>query len=279
MIEFEVLATLLGGSLLMIELSRRWIARRARYAHVIDTRTAWVRAGQRVHFGPVSAISYGPLPQRVYQGGVFGALGITDGRIVFSGLRNHRADIALPFADVRRLVLCTVRVHLAPRITRSVRALALHYDTLDGWRVAVLVADDAQALALAISAHSGLPVHDGGSSADFGPMPAARMMQDVYGEWAEDRAGILYLAPDRLLFNWRDVIPLDAITRIDVLHQAGEAAGLLRIEHKSPDDTSEAGKLAVTGFLVHQADAWADALRQRIDAPIPVFTGRKKKDA
>lgn len=270
------------GSLLLGGLGGRWIVQRARRAHVINTRTAWVRAGQRVRFGPVGAISYGPLPQMVYRQGVFGAFGITDGHVVFEGHRNHRADVALSFDWLRRMVLCAVPVQIAPRVSRQMRALALYYAEPDGWRVAVLLADDPQEIARALSDHSDLPVYDcGGRRRDFGPMTAMRMSQDIYGEWFEDRDGDLYLAPDRLLFNWRDAIPLDTITRIDVLHESRGSAGLLRIEHDTAHETSDDDEAAftVTGFVVHAAEDWADALRQRIDEPIPIFAGRKKKDA
>ncbi|MCD4685476.1 MAG: hypothetical protein K8S97_06035 [Anaerolineae bacterium] len=269
------------GSLLLGGLGRRWITQRARRAHVIDTRTAWMRAGQRVHFGPVGAVSCGPLPRMVYRDGVFGALGVTDGRVVFEGHRDHRVDFALPFDRLCRLMLCTVSVRVTPGTSRQLRALALHYTEPDGWRVAVLLADDPQDIARALSTHSDLPVYDcGGRTVDFGPMPATRMAQDIYGEWSEDRDGDLYLAPDRLLFNWRDAIPLDTITRIDVLHEGRgrESASLLRIEHDAPDDADDDSGFTVTGFVVRAADDWADALRHRIDEPIPIFAGRKKKD-
>lgn len=272
----ELIALILGG-LGLSGLSAAWWLRRAGRDHVRRVQTGWVRAGQIVRWGPVSAVSFGHRPRRTYTRGVFGALGITGERVVFDGRRSTRFDTALPLDAVRWIGLETIPVvitrHLLPQ-----RVLALHTSGADGWRVSVFALDDPFELAEQVAALTGLPVHDAGSQReDFGPMEAERAFQDVYGEWSPDRADALYLAPDRLLFGWRDAIPLDRVQRLDALRRGGAwnplAAGLLRVEHESAER-----ERAVVGFVVRGAERWAEAIQRRIDTPVPVFAGRKQKD-
>jgi hypothetical protein len=266
----ELLA-LLAGAAGVTGWGGRWWWRRTQRDHVIRIGTAWVRAGQRIHYTPVGAVCYGHRPP--YRQGVFGALGLTDGQIVFDGHRARTYNTGIPFQQVRWIGLSTIRTTL-----HTQRALMIHHDSTDGWRASAFIIEAPVELAHALSRECDLPVHDAGSErADYGPAPATRMTQDVYGEWSPDREGDLYLAPDRLLFAWRSAIPLDRIQRLDVLTQ-GDALNplshdLLRIEHESGD-----GDIDVTGFVVRRASHWADALQHRAAAPIRVFAGRKKKD-
>jgi hypothetical protein len=231
-----------------------------------------------VQFGPVGTANAGPLPQHVYRVAP-GALGIVDDRLVIEGQRDHSADIDLPLDRITRIGLCSVPVMAGARPVEQ-RALHVHYRGPEGWRVTTIVNDDPQAIAVALNRTTGLPVYDAGDARDdFGPMPAAQMQQDIYGGWEHVRDGALYLAPDRVIFNWRDALPLDTIERLDVLHQGTwrdylpDAEGLLRIEHVTEDDTRTA-----TGYVVRRADEWAAAIQRHIRTPVPVQMGRKKKD-
>lgn len=270
----------LAGALGLGGLSGLWLTRRAQRAHIIDTRTAWVRAGQRVRFGPVGVVCFAHPPQAICTRGLFGALGITEGQLVFEGHRAHRADLRLPLNHIQRIGLCRVTLRTG-RTTRRKRALRVYAAGPNGWRVTTILSDNPQDIAAALSAACALPVHDSGTARDdFGPADTTRMIQDVYGDWFPDRDGVLYLAPDRLLFNWRDAIPLATIERLDVLardtwrDRFPLAEALLRIEHTAPD-----GARNVAGFVLRHAEDWASAIQQRISAPIPVQAGRKKKDA
>jgi hypothetical protein len=252
-----------------------WWTRRALTQHVIRIQTAWVRAGQIVHYGPVGGVCLGNRPRRAYGSGVFGGLGITDGRLVFDGYRSNTENISVPYAHVRHIGLTAVAVRRASR-----RALTVHYESPDGWRVATFLTDSPVELAQALADECDLPVYDSGEAReDFGPAQAVRMFEDVYGEWHDDREDDLYLAPDRLLFGWRDAILLADIRRLDVYAQGGRwrdvnplARDLLRIEHGPAEDDVE-----VVGFGVRGADQWADAIRQRATAPLAVYVGRKRK--
>ena len=241
---------------------------RARPPHVIATRTAWTRAGKRVHWGPVAARCLGYFPQRRYGRGVGGALGVVDGGLVFSGARTPRLDVRLPLAQIRWIGLVGVRAAWRRRT-----ALMLQAQSADGWRVFVFTLREPGALAETLAPMCGLTVHDSRPDRpDYGPSQAVRLRQDVYGAWHAEDTGTLYLAPDRLLFRERDAIPLADVRRLDVLRGEGDARPLLRVEYARED-----GGVEAVGFAVPRAQAWAEAIRERMHAPVPVHTGRKRK--
>jgi hypothetical protein len=251
-------------------------SRRAQRNHVTQVQTAWVRAGQIIHYGPVGAICLGSRPRRVYTDGIFGALGITDERLVFDGHRNNTENTSVAYDRLRHIGITTVPVW-AGRLNVQQRALTVHYDSPDGWRVATFLTDAPVELAQELSQESGLPLHDSGSAReDFGPARAARMIEDLYGEWRDEREGELYLAPDRLLFDWRDTIPLSHIRRLNVYTRGGRlnpfSQDLLRIEYGESEEDFRA-----VGFRVRGADRWAEAIRQRANTPLEVYIGRKRK--
>jgi hypothetical protein len=269
------------GALGIGSFSVAWLARRALRDHVIRVQTAWVHAGQLVRYGPVGAVCLGNRPRRAYGGGIFGALGITDGRLVFDGHRNNTDNISVPSDRIRHIGLTTVPVLAGIKMQAQRRALTVHYDSPDGWRVAIFLTDMPVELAQELADEGHLPVYDSGSAReDFGPARAVRMFQDLYGEWREDREGDLYLAPDRLLFDWRDAIPLADIRRLDVYQQGGRlhdlsplSRDLLRIEYGESEEDFH-----TVGFVVRRADRWVASIQHRASTPLDVHAGRKKKD-
>jgi len=197
-----------------------------------------------------------------------GAAGIVGDALLFSGQRTHAWDVRLPLVAVRRVSLVTVRLHLG----RRARALTVHSDTPDGWRVTTLIGPALADLGAALAEACGLPVHDVGDARDdFGPDRALRLLQNIYGEWHADRTADLYLAPDRLLFDWRMVAPLTGLQRLDV-YQRGRGKTLLRVTYAGPDGASQ-----VEGFEVRGAGRWAEALVRQMDVPLEVHRGRKRK--
>ena len=233
--------------------------------HVNRVRTGWVRAGQIVRWGPVQAYCASPQARR----GVAGAVGVTGGRLVFDGQRANRCDAGIPLDALRWLGLSAAG--------RRQRALHVHYEDAQGWHVVVFLMTEPLALANVLSTEGDLPLHDARNhTPDFGPARATRMQQDVYGEWAAERDGDLYLAPDRLLFDWRDAVLLAHVQRLDAMRDAARrnpmGVGLLRVEVQLPGAPFE-----VIGFLVRQPERWAAAIQARIETPIPVQAGRKKK--
>lgn len=272
----ELILLLVGGAG-VVGIGVMWWQQRGQQAHVNRVRTEWVRAGQIVRLGPVGATCLDLHPRRTYSGGIFGALGIVERQIMFDGHRHHTYNLNLTFDRLQRIGLTTVPVIIGRTMNRR-RVLALHYDGPDGWRVATFLLDAPVEFANALGDQTGLPVRDSGQARDdYPPARAIRMIQDIYGEWQEDREGELYLAPDRLLFSGREPIPLAAIRRLDIFQQASVnplSADLLRVEYDTPDGDYD---FETTGFLVRRADKWAEEIAQRAEAPLTIHAGRKKK--
>jgi hypothetical protein len=172
-------------------------------------------------------------------------------------------------------------------------ALIVHYEQRGFWHVGAWFSVQQNDLIKALSVETGLPVIKYfGEREDYGPAPAARQIEDVYGRWHPFREGghlpsvdadqgELYLAPDRLLFNRRHPIHLAQVRRVDVFEPGGVLAeldpfheDLLRIEYETPDQQH-----AVIGFLVRGGDRWASAIRTRTSVPYEHHRGRKKKES
>ncbi|MBI5958078.1 MAG: hypothetical protein HY866_05050 [Chloroflexi bacterium] len=273
MIGIEILAAVLAGSGALIG-GGVWLTRRRHQLFINRSRSDWVHDGQIIHFGPVGVTILGQRPRSMYGQGTWGALGISGDQLVFHS-PNGRGDFHLPLAAVRQIHLQMVQVWIGKTAARY-RALVVHYESSGEWWVATLTSSALEETAQALAKSCGLPVSSAGAVRDdFGPAKATRMDQDVYGEWRRDRPGTLYLALDRLLFDWRDPILLSQIERLDVIPHGGRglfAADLLRIETTTPE-----GDRAVSGFVVRHAARWAQAVARRSDQTLPVWAGRKKK--
>ncbi|MBN1964980.1 MAG: hypothetical protein JW910_10050 [Anaerolineae bacterium] len=256
-----------------------WLERRAQRAHVIRVRTDWVRAGRIVHVGPVGATCYGTRPRRIYRSGHFGALGLADEQVVFTGHRQNRHDVRIPFDELNWVGIRPIRIS-AGRTTIERRALILHRDSPSGWYVVACLLDDAPAFIEALEQASGItPAPQSDRREDFGPSRATRLIEDIYGAWHTDRRDALYLAPDRLLFDWRQPVLLADIRRLDVITRGGWSdlnplgTDLLRIETAGPDGAPQA-----VGFVVRRARRWAEEIARRTQVPLVVQEGRKKKE-
>ncbi len=246
----------------------RWWPPHTTDAHVVATRSAWARAGKRVHWGPSAAHCLGHRPQRRYGRGVAGALGLADAHLLFNGARTQRLDVHLPAEQVRWVGLVGVRA-----FWRQQTALMVHAEAMDGWRVFVFTLADPLALAEALARLCALPVHDSRPARpDYGPSEAVQLRQDVYGAWHAQTTGQLYLAPEWLLFCPHEAIPLARIRRLDVLQGETNARPLLRVEYAHAE-----GQTAAVGFALPHAQAWAEAIRARMHTPAPLYQGRKRK--
>ncbi len=248
-------------------MTHRWPPHAAR-AHVVATRTAWAREGRRVHWGPRGARCLEHAPQRRYGRGVGGALGLADGCLLFVGQRTPRLDVCLPLVQVRWVGLASVHA-----LWRKRTALMVYAEGADGWRVFVFTLADALALGQELARRCALPLHDTRPARpDYGPSQATRFRQDLYGTWHAELKGALYVAPRWLIFGQREAIPLARIRRLDVLRGERRARPLLRVEHERAD-----GTVTVVGFAVPRAQAWAEAIRARMQTPAPLHHGRKRK--
>ncbi|NLX08314.1 MAG: hypothetical protein GXY36_01515 [Chloroflexi bacterium] len=250
--------------------------RRGLRAYVIRVRTEWVRAGQRVHYGPVFASCLSTRPRESYSmaQAVSGALGLTDHRLVFVGRRATSCDSSVPLDLIRWIEVRSVPVGEAT----NRQALFVHYDGPAGWRVYSFVLDKPHTFARQLSQFSGEPLRDVSQRQDYGPASATRVFQDIHGQWQTDRETELYLAPDRLLFGWRSAIPLASIRQLAVIERGGLSeinpfsTDLLRIEHET-----STGERQITGYVVRHAQRWAEAIQRRSQAPLTIQEGRKKK--
>jgi hypothetical protein len=254
---------------------------RSRRRYVARVRAEWVRAGRIVHYGPIGATCYGRRPHSVYNtsDGSFGALGLVDSKLVFVGRGSVAYTAILPFEAIRwagtRLI--TVSGGRSPSETR---ALIIHYDGPDGWYVYTFAGKQIYPFSEALEQIAGLTVHQPAfEREDYGPAHVTRLNQDIYGQWTLDRRGELYLAPDRLLFDWHGPILLSQFRQADVYSKGGLnelnpfAEELLRIEYEDAD-----GEPHTVGFQVRHADKWADFIAQRTQLPVEYHTGRKKKE-
>jgi hypothetical protein len=273
-----------------------WYTRRQ---HVEAVYKAWQREGREIHHRPVWAEYYGSEPhdtlistQREY-----GALGIANRQLIFVKLHDASETVSdldtIHWVGTRRI---TVKQGKS-RVEKT--ALIVHFEGPRRWHVAMFVpASDAQhSLPRALGELTGLkPQHLGTEREDFGPHRAMRMEQDVYGHWhpaphpgyPRGRPGDplpvwvslrdpLYLAPDRLLYDYRSPIHLSRIRRVDLYEKGGIHRfnpfneELLRIEY------NEGGQQRVVGFLVRWGRAWAKTLHHRTNVPMQIHEGRKKK--
>lgn len=242
------------------------LRRRALARFVQHTQTEWARAGRVIHEGPVGAICAASLPGSP-GGGAEGALGVVDGGLLFAGRRDTACDVYLPLDAVRWVAL-----RRAARGRGGARRLAVHAERTAQWRVVVFALDEAVSFGEALAARAGQPLLDASAGReDFGPAQALRLSEDVYGDWHAGREAALYLAPDRLLFGWRDAIPLDAIEQVGVLRRATGRGTLLRVAYRVDDERYE-----VAGFEVPRAAAWAEAITARAGGTLTV--DRKRKD-
>lgn len=246
-----------------------WLRRRASAGFVRRVQTEWARAGRVIHWGPENAVCTLALPD--WRGGaVPGALGLVDGGLLFAGQQSAVCDVHLPFEAI-----VWVGLRRGRGLPGGGRRLAVHAERAGLWLVHVYALDRVVPLAEALAARVGKPLEYAASGReDFGPERAWRLGEDVYGEWHANREDDLYLAPDRLLFGWREAILLETIEQVDVLERppGGRGRGpLLRIAYRVDADTYE-----VVGFAPGNATAWAEAIAARAGGELAI--GRKRKD-
>jgi hypothetical protein len=101
---------------------------------------------------------------------------------------------------------------------------------------------------------------------DFGPTDRAmRLTRSSDGVWHDVDQGTLYLAPDRLLFNWRDAILCSAMQRVErTLKQADHVLSsqdntILRIDYTGSDGSSQ-----TVGFQVSRRGEWVQQLQRKL---------------
>ncbi len=265
----------IGGALLWDQGTQR--------RHVRRALARWEEAGETVQVGPIGTIAQGDLLEGLPLRRAFGALAVVNGQVRFAGHRTAALDMAFPLTALRWVGL---RARVKSTWNRRVETpeLALHAETDQGWRVYRFLEGPLKAFAAQVAVLAGLPLQQMGEvREDFGPAPAVRVEPDAATVWHTDppdqpdphalppdwqqTAGLLYLAPDRLLFERVYAIPLAHIRRLTVLLAGATRAGnpfqvpLLRIEHEETD-----GEKRTVGYLIANAGDWAGVLETR--APV-----------
>jgi hypothetical protein len=249
----------------------------------------WSEQGWPIHHKPVKVGYCGSEPHEAQQlvTQESGVLGVAGQRVIFA--RPH--DPCAKFIELRAL-LWIGAVTFPPT-----SLLVLHHEYEGRYLVStfILRTDLIGPLLGAISQHSGLTPHQLENQREsFGPFTAQRMAQDVYGQWqpfaaddaldqsggrAASLGGELFLAPDRLVYNGRTAIYLAQIRQVELYGQDGLQKlnplneELLRIEYEQNDQHCAAG------FLVRFGREWAEALHARLNIPVEVHEGRKKKES
>lgn len=244
---------------------------------------AWTDAGHTLALGPFGAICHGDRPHG-FQHRIYGALVLTPERLLFAGQRVHTYDLDAPPEWVRWI---GVRTNIEPKGRRMFerRGLLVHLETPDGWRVYTFTElAGPEDIAQQIAAQCGLDMHDIGTAyEDFGPAPAQYVRLGPGDTWTpavpdqldpaalppdwDGLACTLYLAPDRLLFDWRHPVLLAALHRVDA-YPVGHPRNpfdldLLRIEV----DQVGAGP-QIVGFVVDNAGDWADEIAGKVAVPV-----------
>lgn len=248
--------------------------------HVQRVRAAWERAGQTVQAGPVGTIAEGDRLIAAPLRRAFGALAIVDGQMRFVGHRTAALDIAVPLEAVRWIGM-RARVKTAWNRRIETPELVIHAETPDGWCVFCFLEGALPSLAEQIGALTGLSVEVRGEvREDFGPTPAVWVEPDAASGWCLagvdqpdpriapaawlQTARLLYLAPDRLLFDRRQAILLERIRRVTAIAAgAGDVENPFGVSLLRVDYESEAGERRVSGYVVPNAGDWAGVLEAR----------------
>jgi hypothetical protein len=237
--------------------------------HINQVRTRWQHEGRNIRFAPVKARYYGDAPDHLNLTPDEGALGLVDDRLLFVGESSANFQLAIPFPTIRWIS------QLAESAALKLNILTIYAEVGSEWRLYQVGVTGLSDLVQAIQQVTSVPIS---TQSDYGPAKALRVRQNLLGQWERDHTVSLYLAPDRLLADWRSAVPLDAIRGLAVLPATGlqfNDAALLRISHTDPD-----GRPQTVGFELSssQAQAWAEILSRRTGISIDYESGRKKKE-
>lgn len=277
-----------------------WWDKRRKQQYIAHVHAEWARQGCTIHLPPILVQYYGSEP-RVSHSGIapkLGTLGLANRQLIFTAMPHTATAHTIIFDDIHWIGTRVIRVYSGGN-TAHKSALIVHYEAVDSWwgqqrrwYVAAFVSDHCYDVGYALSQQLGIKLHEMGyMREDFGPVEAQRLWQDIYGQWHpvlpdgyqgevdwDHLKRALYLAPDRLIFHWAYSIPFTQMRRVEAYEHGARwhkinsvSCGLLRIEYMDEDSPQ------VAGFLVHRADQWGKAIRQRTQVPLQIHQGRKKK--
>ncbi len=269
-----VLLIAVGGGL--------WWDRQSQRAHARRLGETWTR-DRRVIAPPVGVICRGDRPSVLGRDTVLGALGAADDRVIFEGQRRADYNLDAPLAWLRWIGL-GVRVKVSWNRRIEYPMLRLHLETPEGWRAYTFSDGPVEEVGRAIARAAGLRLEEiGEAREDFGPAPTVYLKRDEAGRWrASEPAAFkldhippgwdglsqtLYLAPGRLVYDWRVLFALDALRRVDVFPPGHEEnpfpQHLLRLEYDTPGAAR-----ALAAFPLFNAGDWAGILERRSRARV-----------
>jgi hypothetical protein len=215
---------------------------------------------------------WGALPiaqSNAMQGqGVFGAMGIVDGALVFEGQRDHRYDLQLTRDMIHGVLLSFVEIKSRNGIEEK-PVLIIHAEIQKSWRTFTFVGNPLalQQMVDYICTDMELTLSPEG----YGPENATLRRQDVYGEWHTEQTGEIYLAPNHLVFDWQIVTPLSAVRRIEIRKRTNPLAkDMIRLECDQQN---------TFGLVLHEGGDLAEALERLTNIQVEDHVGRKKKES
>lgn len=287
----SVFDTLLIAFSIGIVIVSSLIRQKARHEFASQLNTDWQNNGRSIQFAPIYAgyLGYRPVPDHHALKPQHGALGIVDHTLSYAA-RDKMSDLTIPLDAIEWMGSHRIMVETGKNAVQKM-ALVVHYQqpTFDYsisnepngslWRVAAFITAQNHDILTRLSQLTGLKyVALPRSRYDFGPFDATRMQQDIYGQWEGTVRRPLYLAPDRLLFDFRHAIHLrnlrtiEVVTREHKLISLPGSESLLRLTY-----LDHTGNQQMIAYLLRYAPAMAEALSVRSGIPFSSSDGRKKK--
>lgn len=243
-------------------------------------RAQWRAEGRHIKFGPVATSLY-----RLNQIGEdtnnpdLGVVGIVDDQLVARSLFGKRYHFAVPLADIHHIGLQQVLRN--DDSAQQKYRVQVDFDAPGGWQACRFALKAWREFADTLVAETSLPLPE--RRYDLIPTTATRLKQDIHGQWHADFIDKLYLAPDRLLFAWRETIMLDTIQAITLYDQQSllDKLGtlnpldrdLLRLDY-----LDAAGQPQMIGFRLIGARQWAEHIAEYTGIAFTIMGERKKKD-
>jgi len=234
----------------------------------LQIQTAWQSSGFSARYGPVPATWFGFRGEDQFSG----VLAVVEDTLLFTPRAEAPYLLSVPLARLRWIGFWQDLGGYSEK-----RAVRIEVEGPDAWMVLTFVLEPMEEFAEKLSEAAELPVDYSGGGVETGPIRAERQFQNVYGQWQADRQGLLFLAPDRLLFDWREPIFLASIRRLGVSFT--ESANPLAVDMLRVDYEDAAGAAHTVGFRLRDADDWAEMLHLRTDIPVERASSRKKKGA
>lgn len=237
----------------------------------------WRVKYHEIQFEPVGVWVSSLRHRRKRARGTFGALALVDNHLVYKGKNNDLFDIAVPLESIQCVGLRITG--LFDPATPVHTKLRVEFQSPNGLRVFTFNLWRSRSLET-LAAQIGLPIHQLDPwPQELAPTNATRMMQDIYGQWHVDFSDNLYLAPDRLVFAWQDVIMLADIRALALYDKPGAldmlkpfAHGLLRIEYCANVDLPP----QTVGFELVDARTWGERIAARSGVSLTIHAGQKK---